>query len=268
VTVVLLLLALACYGVSALRHSATAAGQPEAAPEELPVQKKPEGAAKPVLKVHALVEEVDVKNNTVTAVIVDGNLSHAEALAALLVELVERSPNKRKATTIVNLSLAKDVKVPRDALITDAGKINLNALQHKILTLQLTVGPRGLVVVGILPGSRGGDKMAAFHMEFEPGKIMYEMYDKKADDKPIVRVYSVSDLVGRSDQVDADHLIQVITRVIEPASWDVMGGSATVQYYPLGKSLVISQSAAAHERVQTLLDALRKAKAAQEKSQK
>lgn len=52
-------------------------------------------------------------------------------------------------------------------------------------------------------------------------------------------------------------LIQLIQNTIEPASWDSMGGSGHIEYYPIGMSLVVSQTPDIQEQVQLLLDRLR-----------
>jgi type II secretory pathway component GspD/PulD (secretin) len=52
-------------------------------------------------------------------------------------------------------------------------------------------------------------------------------------------------------------LIQLIQNTIEPGSWDVMGGSGHIEYYPIGMSLVVSQTPDIQEQVQLLLDRLR-----------
>jgi multidrug efflux pump subunit AcrA (membrane-fusion protein) len=77
----------------------------------------------------------------------------------------------------------------------------------------------------------------------------------------VVQVYPVGDLVGS----DVAHLIQVITKIIKPASWTEQGGPGSIQYYPLGKALIVNQTADVHMQVQLLLDELRKVKAEQNK---
>jgi hypothetical protein len=81
----------------------------------------------------------------------------------------------------------------------------------------------------------------------------------------VTKVYPVGDLVGRNVPDAGVSLIQVITRTIQPATWDGRGGAGSVEYFPEGKSLVISQTAAVQERVQALLEDLRKAKVDQDK---
>jgi type II secretory pathway component GspD/PulD (secretin) len=53
-------------------------------------------------------------------------------------------------------------------------------------------------------------------------------------------------------------LIRLITSTIKPDSWVEMGGEGTIQYYPLGMTLVINQSPEVIEEVERLLESLRK----------
>lgn len=90
--------------------------------------------------------------------------------------------------------------------------------------------------------------------------------------KLVQRVYPVADLIIPVDGVPGmssaecrpaartleDNLIKLIGSTIAPASWNVQGGSATADYYPLGMALVITQTADVHEQVAELLAALRR----------
>jgi type II secretory pathway component GspD/PulD (secretin) len=59
-------------------------------------------------------------------------------------------------------------------------------------------------------------------------------------------------------QTMEDLLIKMITNTIKPESWSNMGGSGTIEYYPLGMALVINQTPDIQEQVQELLTALRR----------
>ncbi len=54
-----------------------------------------------------------------------------------------------------------------------------------------------------------------------------------------------------------DVLIKLIQDTVDPASWDTMGGSGHIEYFPLGMSLVVSQTPDIQEQIQLLLDRLR-----------
>ena len=86
------------------------------------------------------------------------------------------------------------------------------------------------------------------------------------------RVFPVPDLVGpdsnnitnflsmvtenKNESAEAT-LIQFIQATVEPQSWSKSGGLATIEFFPLGKAMVISQTPETQEKVQKLLNALR-----------
>lgn len=53
-------------------------------------------------------------------------------------------------------------------------------------------------------------------------------------------------------------LIRLITTTIKPDSWSALGGEGTIEYFPLGMTLVINQSPEVIEEVERLLESLRK----------
>jgi type II secretory pathway component GspD/PulD (secretin) len=55
-----------------------------------------------------------------------------------------------------------------------------------------------------------------------------------------------------------DLLIKLITNTIAPQSWQAMGGPGTVEYYPVGLSLIINQTPDIQEQIADLLAALRR----------
>jgi type II secretory pathway component GspD/PulD (secretin)/tetratricopeptide (TPR) repeat protein len=62
-----------------------------------------------------------------------------------------------------------------------------------------------------------------------------------------------------SESAMADALMHLITSTIKPDSWDRMGGPGTIEYYPLGMALVVSQQTPdIQEQVADLLAALRR----------
>jgi hypothetical protein len=76
--------------------------------------------------------------------------------------------------------------------------------------------------------------------------------------------YSVADLVvpvdgtARGGKTLDEALIRLILQHVAPESWRDQGGRGTIQYYPLGLALVVTQSAANQRRVAELLESLRK----------
>ena len=55
-----------------------------------------------------------------------------------------------------------------------------------------------------------------------------------------------------------DLLIKMITSTIKPETWSDMGGPGTIEYYPLGLALVITQTPDIQEQVAELLASLRR----------
>jgi type II secretory pathway component GspD/PulD (secretin)/tetratricopeptide (TPR) repeat protein len=55
-----------------------------------------------------------------------------------------------------------------------------------------------------------------------------------------------------------DLLIKVIQSTVQPTSWSEMGGQGTVQYFPLGMALVVTQTPNIQEEIAELLQALRR----------
>jgi hypothetical protein len=72
----------------------------------------------------------------------------------------------------------------------------------------------------------------------------------------ITRVYRVADLLGKDTERRVDKLVKVIRLAVDPKSWVDAGGKGTVDYAPLDKALIVSQTAGNQERVHLLLEAL------------
>ncbi len=83
-----------------------------------------------------------------------------------------------------------------------------------------------------------------------------------ADSELESRVYPVADLVtARHDSVESQNfgsLMDLITSIVAPTSWDEVGGPGSISAFPLKSALVISQTADVHETVVGLIDVLRR----------
>jgi hypothetical protein len=77
-----------------------------------------------------------------------------------------------------------------------------------------------------------------------------------------VETYDVGELLDAGQGATEERLMQLIMRMVAPQSWDVQGGRASVDAYPLGSVLVVRQTAAAHEEIGKFLAKLRSAVAA------
>lgn len=82
---------------------------------------------------------------------------------------------------------------------------------------------------------------------------------QRAEGRQIVVAYRVSEFVDQSpdDQAGFDELISLITTVVEPDSWQEVGGNGSVAANLPTKALVIRQTQDVHEQIQQLLSALR-----------
>jgi DNA-directed RNA polymerase specialized sigma24 family protein len=72
--------------------------------------------------------------------------------------------------------------------------------------------------------------------------------------KLIRKVYPVNKLLGRDNT--GEELLRLLKNTIEPKSWAEMGGTGTVDYFPLTRALVVNQTADLHEQVEEFLAAL------------
>jgi hypothetical protein len=73
--------------------------------------------------------------------------------------------------------------------------------------------------------------------------------------KRVLKTYKAADLLDSDGK--GDTLIRIITKVVEPTSWDVMGGPGTIEFWPLGSAFTVNQTPEVHEQIQALLDGLR-----------
>ena len=82
----------------------------------------------------------------------------------------------------------------------------------------------------------------------------------KAKGQQILIAYQVAGLVPQSNdgKPEFDELISLVTTVVEPDSWDEVGGPGSIAASAPTSALVILQSQAAHEEIQQLFSALRK----------
>lgn len=76
-------------------------------------------------------------------------------------------------------------------------------------------------------------------------------------EKLAIRVYSIKDLVKEDNNENSPAIIRVLTNIVQPNSWAQQGGSGSVEYFQVGKSLVISHTAEVHKEIETLLTLLR-----------
>ena len=95
-------------------------------------------------------------------------------------------------------------------------------------------------------------------------EVVFVTTDDAAKAKPITKCYSVADLITpivdrtkdpreKKEETPEKSLMKLIVNTVAPASWSDMGGCATMEYYPLGNTLVINQTPEVHEQISDLL---------------
>jgi hypothetical protein len=81
----------------------------------------------------------------------------------------------------------------------------------------------------------------------------------QAQNPKLVQVaYPVADLVvGNKPATDEEALIRFMVCTICPETWNNAGGPGTMDYFPVGMTLIINQTPEVHAKIQVLLKALR-----------
>jgi hypothetical protein len=95
--------------------------------------------------------------------------------------------------------------------------------------------------------------------------------EQEALGKPVARTYPIGDLLivpfnafaGYAECADQTGLIvqsvvKLITATISPPTWAENGGCGSIEYFPIGKALVVYQTADVQEQIADLLAALRR----------
>jgi RNA polymerase sigma factor (sigma-70 family) len=90
-------------------------------------------------------------------------------------------------------------------------------------------------------------------------EIIHVTTESQARGNRVTRTYPVEDLVG-GDARDAETLIRVIGHTIAPSTWAEVGGPGTIDYFPIGKALVVNQTPDVQEQLADFLAALRRLK--------
>jgi hypothetical protein len=98
-------------------------------------------------------------------------------------------------------------------------------------------------------------------------EVLFITSETNARGKLVRAVYSVADLVADDDGgADGSALRHVITSNVEPKTWNDMGGSGTIDYFPPKKALVINQTPEVQEQIVDLLAALHRLQDEEEES--
>jgi hypothetical protein len=89
-----------------------------------------------------------------------------------------------------------------------------------------------------------------------------------SDAKFVVKVYSLVGLTDGAQPEEAESLLGIIVKTVEPTSWLTEGGEGSIQYAPTASSIIVRQTPDNQKQVQDLLDALRKNRADQGKAER
>ena len=97
------------------------------------------------------------------------------------------------------------------------------------------------------------------------GRVVITTKDD-ASVRTVVRVYSVNDLIHRDNEAeqgpgDYDSLIDLITTIVRPSTWDEVGGPGSIS--PYQGTLVVAQTNAVHDAIRGVLAALRESRVQQ-----
>ncbi len=155
---------------------------------------------------------------------------------------------------IQTISIQSGIQVVPDLRALQEAKVNLDA-----------------------PLSGGADNINmknALNILLKPMRLTYIIEDDvlkiTTEDRtistPIRKIYKVADLVDPLPTVEGQQprttvegeLKELILNTIAKNSWEDMGGTGTIQYFPIEKALVVTHSQEIHEEIQLLLATLRK----------
>lgn len=189
--------------------------------------------------------------------------------AQLPVSVNERSDAEKR----IELALGKEVSLDiTDGTLRDAIR-NL----HETTGVNIVIDVTGIEEEGVTSQAEvtiqisGVTMRSALKVLLSPLRLDYVIEDEVlkvtsrelAKGQHVVVAYHVSDLVRFEAgwEVMFDELAALIRQVIEPDSWQDVGGRGSIMGNPATKSFVIRQSAQAHEEIRNLLDQIRKLKA-------
>jgi hypothetical protein len=173
------------------------------------------------------------------------------------IRATHRLPVVTDERSLADAGIALDTPVT-----TDLSRISLeSALDLMLDELELT----WIVRNGVLTITTRSDAFSTFTTVVYPVDDLVVRTPADVAVDPSARLIAgdlLSDgsAMGSVDAVfDEDDLVDLITQVVEPASWAEVGGPGSIQAVPGG--LVVSQSRSEHEQIASLVDDLRRLKA-------
>ena len=201
------------------------------------------------------LEEVQVDSNTPITIQVDG-IQMKSALNLILEPL--------------HLGYAIRDEVLKITSI-DRQKGDLETRVYNVADLVIPIpnfanpAPLGSLNAGTTPGMGGAAPFSVAAKEQRPsGQSFAQVQDgfgaapASAGTSGVVGERRIPEGMRRASQADFDSLMELVVSVVEPNSWDEVGGQASVRPFETTLSLVIRQTQQAHEEIQDLLAQLRR----------
>ncbi len=201
------------------------------------------------------LEEVQVDSNTPITIDVDG-IQMKSALNLILEPLHLGYAIRDEVLKITSM---------------DRQKGDLETRVYNVADLVIPIpnfanpSPLGSLTAGATPGNLGGAPFSVADKRQKPsGQAFAQVQDgafgapASAGTSGIVGERRIPDGMRRASQADFDSLMELVVSVVEPNSWDEVGGPASVRPFETTLSLVIRQTQQAHEEIQDLLAQLRR----------
>lgn len=200
------------------------------------------------------LEEVQVDSNTPITIDVDG-IQMKSALNLILEPLHLGYAIRDEVLKITSM---------------DRQKGDLETRVYNVADLVIPIpnfanpAPLGSLNAGTSPNNLGGAPFNVAAKQQRPsGQAFAQVQDgfgapASAGTSGIVGERRIPEGMKRASQADFDSLMELVVSVVEPNSWDEVGGPASVRPFETTLSLVIRQTQQAHEEIQDLLAQLRR----------
>jgi hypothetical protein len=163
---------------------------------------------------------------------------------APLSEVVDFIQSTRQVPVFIDIRALDDVGMGADSPVTISlkGASLQSAMAHMLRELELTMTIRDSVVVITTPEEAENDLIVK----------MYQVAD-------LITPPKKSDLFGEQGAPALDALVETITTVVAPDSWDEVGGAGTINDEVEWGLLAVAQTHDVHQQIESLLAAIREA---------
>jgi hypothetical protein len=114
-----------------------------------------------------------------------------------------------------------------------------------------------VILLGLVPALEAGEKFTTKVYSVADLVVPIEGLPGMKSACPAAIGCAAATKVPDKNQTMHEALIKLICRKVRPNSWADVGGQASIDYFPMGMGLVVSQTSDAHEEIAELLNALR-----------